>query len=145
MDIKAPSIPATPGPRFDLPTIEDESRAFWEAARAGKLMVGSCNDCGKLHYYPRPMCPHCWSQDTTLKEVSGQGVIYTWSTVFVNDLPPFKERLPYVAAQVDLVEGLRITTNLVDCDPDQLTIGQAVSVVFAPISDTVTIPVFRPA
>lgn len=144
MDINSPSIPAAPGPRFDLPTIEDESRGFWDAARQGKLMVGNCRACARLHYYPRPMCPHCWSEDTGLTEVSGRGVIYTWSTVFMNDLPPFKERLPYVAAQVDLAEGLRITTNLVDCDPDQLSIGQAVSVVFTPISDTVTIPVFKP-
>lgn len=144
MDINSPSIPAAPGPRFDLPTIEDESRGFWDAARQGKLMVGSCRACARLHYYPRPMCPHCWSEDTALTEVSGHGVIYTWSTVFMNDLPPFKERLPYVAAQVDLAEGLRITTNLVDCDPDQLSIGQAVSVVFTAISDTVTIPVFKP-
>lgn len=133
------------GPRFDLPTIEPETQPFWDAAKQGRLMLGKCGACGRLHYYPRPMCPHCWSVDVELTPASGRGVVYTYSTVYVNDLPPFNARLPYVAASVELEEGLRITTNIVDCPPKALRIGMPVTVRFEPIADEVVIPVFRPA
>lgn len=136
---------ASAAPRFDLPTIEPETQPFWDALKEGKLLLGKCNGCGRVHYYPRPMCPHCWSEDVTLVEAAGRGTLYTWSTVFVNDLPPFNAKLPYIAAQVDLEEGVRITTIIVDAAPAQLSIGMAVDIGFEPISDDVTIPVFRPA
>lgn len=131
--------------RFDLPTIETETRPFWEAAKAGRLMIGRCTACGKAHYYPRPFCPHCWSQDVELIEASGRAILYTYSTVFVNDLPPFNERVPYVAAVVDLEEGVRVSTNIVECAPDDLQIGMRLQVAFQSISPEVTLPVFRPA
>lgn len=71
--------------------------------------------------------------------------MYTWSTVFINDLPPFNERVPYIAAVVDLDEGPRVMTNMVDCDGSQLSIGMAVRATYQAISDDVTVPVFVPA
>ncbi len=136
---------ASAAPRFDLPTIEDETRPFWDALREGRLMIARCGACGKVHYYPRPMCPSCWSEDVSLVEVTGRGTLYTWSTVFVNDLPPFNTKVPYVAAQVDLEEGVRLTTMVVDAAPQDLEIGMKLQVVFEAISDDVTIPVFAPA
>ncbi|KTR83501.1 hypothetical protein NS277_09080 [Novosphingobium barchaimii] len=136
---------ASAAPRFDLPTIEDETRTFWDALREGRLMIARCGACGKVHYYPRPMCPSCWSEDVSLVEVTGRGTLYTWSTVFVNDLPPFNTKVPYVAAQVDLEEGVRLTTMVVDAAPQDLEIGMKLQVVFEAISDDVTIPVFAPA
>jgi uncharacterized protein len=130
--------------RTDLPTIEAESQAFWDAANHGQLMLAKCKSCGRLHYYPRPMCPHCWSHDVGLTPASGRGVVYTYSTVFVNDLPPFKSRLPYIAASVELAEGLRITTNIVGCSPEQVRIGLPVTVRFEVIAANVAIPVFEP-
>lgn len=132
-------------PRFDLPTIEDESRPFWDAARAGKLMLMACNSCAKVYHYPRPVCPHCWSDDVVWREASGRATLYTYSTVHVNDLPPFKEQLPYVVAMVDLEEGVRLTTQLVDCDASDARIGMALQVAFKPLTDDITLPVFRPA
>ncbi|MBB3940481.1 hypothetical protein GGR39_002138 [Novosphingobium fluoreni] len=136
---------ASAAPRFDLPTIEDETRPFWDALREGRLMIARCGACGKVHYYPRPMCPSCWSEDVSLVEVTGRGTLYTWSTVYVNDLPPFNTKVPYVAAQVDLEEGVRLTTMVVDAAPQDLEIGMKLQVVFEAISDDVTIPVFAPA
>lgn len=135
---------ASAAPRFDLPTIEDETHPFWDALREGRLMVAQCGSCGKVHYYPRPMCPSCWSEDVSLVEVTGRGTLYTWSTVYVNDLPPFNTKVPYVAAQVDLDEGVRLTTMVVDAAPQDLEIGMRLQVVFEAISDDVTIPVFAP-
>lgn len=132
------------GPRFDLPVIEAETRPFWDAVREGRLLIGKCNSCAQVHFYPRPFCPHCWSEDVQLQEASGRGTLYTYSTVYMNDLMPFKERLPYVAAMVDLEEGVRVSTNLVDCDPADLKIGMAVTVTYREISDEVSLPLFRP-
>ncbi len=135
---------ATAALRFDLPTIEDETRPFWDALREGRLMIARCDSCGEVHYYPRAMCPFCWSEDVSLVAAAGTGTLYTWSTVYVNDLPPFNTKVPYVAAQVDLDEGVRITTMVVNALPEDLKIGMAVQVVFEAISDDVTIPVFQP-
>jgi uncharacterized OB-fold protein len=131
------------GPRFDLPTIEAESQPFWDAARDGRFLFCRCNVCGEAFHYPRPFCPTCWSEDVSWEEASGRGTLYTYSTVFVNDLPPFKDRLPYVAAAVDLEEGPRILTNLVECEPEELEVGMAVEVAFRELTPEITAPVFR--
>lgn len=132
-------------PRADLPTIETGTQPYWDAAKAGKLLIARCRACGRVHHYPRPFCPHCWSEDVEPVQASGRGTLYTYSTVFMNDLHPFKERLPYVAAMVELDEGPRLMTNLVDCDPEDLTVGMAVEVDFRPLTDDVDAIVFRPA
>jgi uncharacterized OB-fold protein len=133
------------GPRFDLPTIEPESRPFWDAAKEGRLMIQRCDACGAAQHYPRPFCVSCWSDQVRWEEASGRGTLYTYSTVYVNDLPPFGDRLPYVAAAVDLEEGPRLMTNIVGVDPSELRVGMAVQVDFQPLNDEITAPVFRPA
>ena len=131
--------------RFDLPTPDLETQPFWDAAREERLLIKHCNACGKYHFYPRPFCPYCWSDDVEWFEASGRATLYTWSVVHRNDLPPFPERLPYVAAVVDLEEGPRVMTNIVDCDPADLRIGMDLVVDFRSLTDDITAPVFRPA
>ena len=131
--------------RFDLPTPDPETQPFWDGARAGQLMIKRCRACAEHHFYPRPFCPSCWSEDVEWVEASGDATLYTWSVVHVNDLPPFPERVPYVAAVVDLAEGPRMMTNVVDCDPDDLEVGMSLQATFHPTSDAVTIVQFRPA
>ena len=131
--------------RFDLPQPDLETQPFWDAAREGRLLIKHCNACGEYHFYPRPFCPKCWSDDVEWFEASGKATLYTWSVVHRNDLPPFGERVPYVAAVVDLAEGPRMMTNVVDCEFDALEIGMALDAVFHPTSDEVTIVQFRPA
>ena len=131
--------------RFDLPTPDDHTQAFWDAARRGTLLIKRCSACGRAHYYPRPFCPYCWSLEVSWETAGGGGTLYTYSVVHQNDLPPINERVPYVAAVVELDEGPRMMTNIVDCDIDALRVGMAVEVHFRVISDDVAIPVFRPA
>ena len=131
--------------RFDLPHPDLETRPFWDAAREGKLLIKHCNACKEHHFYPRPFCPKCWSDDVEWVAASGQATLYTWSVVHRNDLPPFPDRVPYVAAVVDLAEGPRMMTNVVDCEFDELTVDMALEAVFHPTSDDVTIVQFRPA
>jgi uncharacterized OB-fold protein len=131
--------------RFDIPTPDNETQPFWDAAKDGRLLIQKCLDCGDFFHYPRPFCPACWSENIEWVEASGRGTLYTWSLVAVNDLPPFNERVPYVAAIVQLEEGPRIMTNIVDCDPGTLRADQAVVVKFTELDENITIPVFTPA
>ena len=131
--------------RFDIPTPDLETQPFWDGCREGRFLVRHCNTCGEDHFYPRPFCPKCWSDDVSWKEASGRATLYTYSVVHRNDLPPFGERVPYVAAVVDLAEGPRMMTNVVDCEFDALAIGMDLEAVFHPTSDEVTIVQFRPA
>ncbi len=131
--------------RFDLPSPDAETQPFWDGCKHGEFLLRHCNSCGRDHYYPRPFCPHCWSDDVAWTPAAGTGTVYTYSVVHVNDLPPFNERVPYVAAIVELDEGPRVMTNVEGVAPDAVRIGMRVSVVFKPISDDVTIPVFHPA
>jgi uncharacterized OB-fold protein len=131
--------------RFDLPSPDLETQPFWDAARDARLLIRHCNACGEYHFYPRPFCPSCWSDDVEWFEASGRATLYTWSIVYQNDLPPWPERVPYVAAVVELAEGPRMQTNVVDCEFGGLCNGLDLQVVFHPTSDDFTIPVFRPA
>lgn len=131
--------------RFDLPTPDAETQPFWDACREGRFLLRRCGACGRHHHYPRPFCPFCWSEDVTWTEASGRATLYTYSVVRQNDLPPFPERVPYVAAIVELAEGPRVMTNLEGVEPEAIEIGMDLEVDFRPISDDVTIPVFRPA
>ena len=80
----------------------------------------------------------------TWEEASGRAVLYTYSIVYQNDLPPFPERVPYVAAIVDLEEGPRLMTNVVDCAFEDLRVGMDLEVTFRTETETVTLPIFRP-
>jgi uncharacterized OB-fold protein len=131
--------------RTDLPTMDDHSRPYWEGFRTGRFLVARCGGCGRVHHYPRPACPYCWSEDVAPVQASGRATLYTYSIVHMNDLPPFKERLPYVAAVVDLEEGPRVMTTIVDCDPADLRIGMALTADFHEVADDLTVAVFRPA
>ena len=111
--------------------------AYWEAARAGRLLLKQCDDCGKTHYYPRPLCPFCMSSNTQWREASGEGTIYSWSV-------ERRATPPYAIAFVSLPEGPTLLTNIVDCDLDGLAIGQRVKLAFETREEQ-PVPVFRPA
>ncbi len=131
--------------RFDLPAPDLETKPFWDGCKEGRFLIRHCNACGADHFYPRPFCPTCWSDDVAWKEASGRATLYTYSVVHVNDLPPFGERVPYVAAIVELEEGPRAMTNVEGVEHDALQIGMPLVVDYKPISDDITIAIFRPA
>jgi uncharacterized protein len=135
--------------RADIPIIDAASAPYWEAARQGQLLIAGCEACGKVHHYPRPFCPFCWCEDVRPVQASGVGTLYTYSTVYVNDLPPFKDRLPYVAAIVELAEGPRLMTTIEGVEPGRLEVGMAVTAVFRPVDsedpDSPYLTVFTPS
>ncbi len=128
----------------ELPSVEDETRPYWEAAKQGRLLIKKCNACGEVHHYPRPFCPSCWSEDVEWQEVSGRGTLYTYSTIFRNDLEPFSAWGAYVAAVVELDEGPRLMTNIVDAAPETLRVGMPVTVRYRDLTDEWAAPVFSP-
>ena len=100
------------------PVVTAESKAFFDAARAGKFMVPVCTACGKTHWYPRAICPFCTSDKVEWHAASGRGTIYTFSVMR-------RVKEPYAIAHVTLAEGPTMLTNIVDCDLGTLAIGQA--------------------
>ncbi|MDG9707611.1 Zn-ribbon domain-containing OB-fold protein [Streptomyces sp. DH10] len=125
--------------RFDLPEPDAFTRTYWEAAAEGRLLIRRCRACGRAHHYPREFCPHCWSEDVAWEPASGRATLYTWSVVHRNDLPPFTDRTPYVAAVVDLAEGPRMMTEVVGTgSAGELSAGAELVVAFRE-----GIPVFR--
>src|SRR5215510_14960853 len=111
--------------KIQAPQPNSETKAFWDAAAAGRLMIGKCTACGQVYYYPRAICPYCLSDNTELQQASGNGTIYTYSVMR-------RAPIPYAIAYVTLAEGPTIMTNIVDCDLDAIRIGQAVRVAFKP-------------
>jgi uncharacterized OB-fold protein len=124
------SIPAPPS--------SPDTEAFWQAAGRGTLLLKHCRACGQTHYYPRPLCPFCFSDATEWRPAAGTGIIYSYSVMRRADVP-------YAIAYVTLDEGVTMMTNLVDCDLDALRIGQRVRVVFSPTEGGPPVPTFTPA
>ncbi len=114
-----------------------ELREFWQATERHQLLVKTCKQCERAHWYPRMFCPFCSSPDTEWREASGEGRIYAFSEVL-------RTEVPYVLAYVRLAEGPVVMTNIVDCDPDQLKIDQPVRVLFRPAQEGRSFPVFTP-
>lgn len=127
-----------------LPQIRPYSQRFWDGAREGKLLVQTCRDCDAKIFFPRRQCSECWSENLDWIEASGKGEVYAFSITYEGVEKAFEEDLPIVLAWIDLPEGIRMQTNIVDCDPDTVEIGQQVEVVFKRATDEITIPYFRP-
>lgn len=127
-----------------LPVIQPHSQAFWEGTKAGKLLVQQCQDCNAIMSYPRQFCTECWSDNTGWKETSGKGKVFSFSITYEGVEPMFKEDLPIVLAWVDLPEGVRMNTNILDCNPADVKIGMDVEVVYKDVSEEISLPYFRP-
>lgn len=124
--------------KIPAPKVLPETQAYWTAADQGRLLVKRCNSCGQVHHYPRDICPHCLSVDTVWQDAAGTGIVYSFSTMGQGDAA-------YTLAFVTLDEGVTLMTNLVDCDPAQVCIGDRVKVVFQPSQGGHAVPMFTPA
>ena len=131
--------------RYDLPLPDATTQPWWDAAAEGRLLVVRCASCGEAHFYPRPFCPRCGGDEVSWEEASGDATLYSWSVVHRNDLPPFRDKVPYVAAVVDLAEGPRMMTTVVGAEPPALEVGMALRVAFEELGEGYSVPVFRPA
>jgi uncharacterized OB-fold protein len=119
------------------PPVSPETKPFWDAASAGKLLIKKCLACGDYHYYPRTFCPFCFSDRTEWHTASGRGTVYSYSVMR-------RAAVPYAIAYVTLEEGVSLMTNIVDCDLDSIRIGHKVRLVFKPSDGGPPVPMFTP-
>lgn len=124
------------------PVPTDDSAFFWEAAERGELMGQQCGHCQAYLHPPRPMCPHCHSLDQKPVRLLGTGSVYCWVMPRHPEIPLFK--YPLVTALIDLDEGIRLLSNIVDCEISKIKNGMRVQVRFEPTRSGKQVPVFAP-
>ena len=132
----------TPLP-LPVPTIDNQ--AFWEACNRQELIIQHCPRCDTLRHPPRPLCPRCRQGNLGWKQVSGLGTIYSYTITHQAIHPALKDRVPWNVIMVDLDEGVRMISHLVDCPTENIRIGMRVQVVFEEVEVGVTLPYFCPA
>lgn len=118
------------------PVVNPETQPFWDAAAEGRLILRRCTSCRSVHWYPRARCPSCFGT-TEWVDADGGGTVYAFSVT--------RGKVAYVLAYVTLAEGVTMLTNIVDCDPDTLSIGMPVRVRFSPTDGGPPVPTFVPA
>jgi uncharacterized OB-fold protein len=127
-----------------LPRITPLTKPFWEATKRHEILIQHCNDCGKNIFPPKPRCTKCGSTNLSWIKSSGRGKIYTYTVVYRGAPPEFQEDVPYVVALVELEEGVRFPTRIIDSKPEDLKIGLEVEPVFHDVTDEITLVYFRP-
>jgi len=136
--------PRAQTPRITPPVPQPESDFYWEKCKAHELWLRHCMSCDSTYFYPRDICPKCFSRATDWIKSSGRGTLHTFAIVHRAPTPAFNA--PYVVAVVELEGGARMPTNLVQVTPDPATIkcGMPVEVVFEDLDDKIALPKFKP-
>ena len=134
-------------PERPLPTPQPETDFYWQKAKQHELWLMRCKDCSQSYFYPRAICPNCFSRNTEWFQSSGKGTLHAFCIVHRAPTPAFGGMVPYIPAFIELEGGARMPTNLVDVEPDteHVKIGMAVEVVFEDVNDRISLPKFRPA
>lgn len=127
-----------------LPHIDEVSRPFWEAAKRHELVLQKCQECGHYRYPPGNICPHCLSDRLAWVKASGRGTVHTWTVFHRAYHPAFTQDVPYTVVAIELEEGPRLPSNLVDCKIEDIRVGLPVEVVFEDVTAELTLPKFRP-
>ena len=131
-------------PRRPMPRINKLNTPFWEAAKRHELHIQRCKECENRWFPPASRCPQCLSTAYEWAPASGRGKVWSWIVMWQRYFPAFEERIPYNVAYVELDEGPRLMTNIVDCSEADLRCALPVEVVFENVTDEITLPVFRP-
>lgn len=127
-----------------VPVMDRVSEPYWHAAAEGRLMLRACSNCGSPMFYPRIFCPSCGSDRLEWLQASGAGTVYAFSIVHRAPDQTFRARVPYVIGLVDLDEGPRMMTNIINCRVEAVRIGMRVMVCFEARDNHVALPQFQP-
>lgn len=125
------------------PSPSPTSLYFWNEAQEHRLVLQACLHCGATVFYPRQRCPVCWRDSLTWREVSGKGVVVTYTIIHKPGHPAFEAEAPYAVALIDLDEGARILSNVIGCPADEVRVDQRVIVSWEK-EGQYTLPKFRP-
>ncbi len=126
------------------PPVTPETKPFFDAAAEGRLVLPRCTSCQTVIWYPRTFCPACHTEGVEWIDASGGGTVYSYAVTHKGE-GPFAKVSPFVLAYVELDEGPRVLTNIVDCDPASVAVGQRVTVTFDTAENGTAVPRFRPA
>jgi len=133
---------------IDDPYADEATQPFWDAALDGRLLGSRCRNCATFVLPPQPRCFSCQHADFEWVELPGTGTIYSFTVVRHPLGTQLRTVVPYVSAVVELDgtqgAGARMLANVVDCDVETVAIGDRVQVTFDPVSDTLSVPRFRP-
>jgi uncharacterized OB-fold protein len=130
-------------PAKPLPAPEGLTREFYDWCGKHELRFQRCTGCGTWRHVPRELCAECGSWDWEWARSSGRGSVFTWTVVVHALHPAFREDTPFAPTVVELEEGVRLLSRVVDCPPDQLEIGMPVEVVFDDVTPELSLPKFR--
>jgi uncharacterized protein len=122
-------------PSRPVPWPDTRTAQFWEAAAEGRLLIQACEDCNTLQFYPRGHCVRCLGPKVGWREASGRATLHTYSVVHRAESEEFAADVPYVFAIVDLEEGVRMTSRVVDVEPDRLRCDMPLQVVFRKLEE----------
>ena len=126
-----------------IPSNEVLTKPFWEATKRGELIIPYCNSCSTLFFYPREVCPNCFSKDLGWKKMSGEGHVYTYTHVWQAVHPSFQSANGHIYAIVQLDEGPKIPSGISGCEPEEVYVDMPVSVVFDDITEDYTLVKFQ--
>jgi uncharacterized OB-fold protein len=126
------------------PSVYADAKPFWDATKDGRVVVQRCTGCGTVVWYPRAFCPCCTAGELEWFEASGRGTVYSFTIVRRGAGGPYRDVGSYALAIVELDEGPRLLTNLVECDLESIGVGDAVEAVFHPTADGPALVRFRP-
>jgi uncharacterized OB-fold protein len=121
------------------------TRPFWEAARRHELFMPRCTMCDYVFFYPRSECPRCLSTNLEWVKVSGRARLHSFTVVQQPANAAFRDDVPYVYAVVQLDEGPRLVSNIVQCDIDTLRVDMPLEAVFDDVTPEWTLVKFTPA
>jgi uncharacterized OB-fold protein/acyl dehydratase len=143
MAVPAPSAAAPAKPSRLRPPLGHDNAWWWEGIKRGELLIQKCGACGTLRHPPRAMCGRCQSTTWTSIAAQGRGTVYSFTVFHHPKFPGFD--YPFVCAVIELAEGTRMVSNVVDCDPDAVHIGMPVALEIRRVDDELDLPLFRPA
>jgi uncharacterized OB-fold protein len=137
------TVPPTANRRF-VPTPTPETQHFWDGCKHGELRLQRCDACSHTYFPPRPFCPKCASREVSVLPASGKATLWSY-VIHHRPMPGFPT--PYAIAVVQLDEGPRMMTNIVNCEqtPEALQLDMPLQVVFEAVSDEIRLPLFQPA
>lgn len=127
-----------------LPGIFEENKPFWDYMKQHEFRVQKCLGCGKLFYPPSMMCPHCQYMESEWVKLSGKAKVYSFIIVRKARHPAFAKEAPYVVAIIETEEGIRYTTNIIGCKPEEVYVDMPVDIVYEDVNDKITLPKFKP-
>ncbi len=121
---------------------DSDTRPYWEGLAQGELRIQRCDACGRVVFYPRSICPHCHADQLSWIVASGRGTIYSY-TVAHQAFGMFADETPFIVAIIELEEGARMMSRIIDAPRERVAIGLPVQVTFETVGENITLPYFR--